>query len=60
MCSLLAGPLGLSSDADLLSHPAAFLRAGVSKTADEDGYYSYTRPEGKSGGHGIGWSEVPQ
>lgn len=22
------------------------------------GYRLYTRPEGKSGGHGIGWSEV--
>jgi len=24
---------------------------------DVDGYRLYTRPEGKSGGHGIGWSE---
>ena len=23
-----------------------------------DGYYTYQRPEGKSGGHGVGWSEV--
>ena len=25
-----------------------------------DGYYIYTRPEGKSGGHGVGWSEIPR
>lgn len=25
---------------------------------DKDGYYRYQRPEGKSGGHGIGWTEV--
>jgi len=23
-----------------------------------DGFRTYTRPEGKSGGHGVGWSEV--
>eukprot|EP00899_Mesostigma_viride_P019092 jgi/Mesvir1/27184/Mv07762-RA.1 len=23
-----------------------------------DGYIKYTRPEGKSGGHGVGWSEL--
>ncbi|GLC37021.1 hypothetical protein PLESTB_001400800 [Pleodorina starrii] len=33
---------------------------GLSKEADEDGFYTYTRPEGKSGGHGVGWSEIPQ
>lgn len=27
---------------------------------DADGYQTYKRPEGKSGGHGIGWSEIPQ
>ncbi|GFR40581.1 hypothetical protein Agub_g1161, partial [Astrephomene gubernaculifera] len=32
---------------------------GLSKDADEDGFYTYTRPEGKSGGHGVGWSEIP-
>ncbi|KAK9865796.1 hypothetical protein WJX84_001616 [Apatococcus fuscideae] len=26
---------------------------------DEDGYRVYTRPQGKSGGHGIGWTEIP-
>ena len=33
---------------------------GVSETPDADGFYTYTRPEGKSGGHGVGWSEVPR
>eukprot|EP00882_Tetradesmus_deserticola_P002227 GHRQ01002379.1.p1 GENE.GHRQ01002379.1~~GHRQ01002379.1.p1 ORF type:complete len:279 (+),score=108.63 GHRQ01002379.1:232-1068(+) len=33
---------------------------GISTTADADGFYTYTRPEGKSGGHGVGWSEMPR
>lgn len=33
---------------------------GVTDEPDAAGYYTYTRPEGKSGGHGIGWSEVPR
>ncbi len=32
---------------------------GLSKEADADGFRTYTRPEGKSGGHGVGWSEIP-
>lgn len=28
--------------------------------ADDNGFYTYVRPEGKSGGHGVGWSEVPR
>ena len=27
---------------------------------DADGFRTYKRPEGKSGGHGVGWSEIPQ
>lgn len=34
--------------------------AGLSQLPDEDGYYTYLRPEGKSGGHGVGWSEIPR
>jgi hypothetical protein len=34
--------------------------AGITGEADAAGFYTYTRPEGKSGGHGIGWSEVPR
>lgn len=26
---------------------------------DAEGFYTYTRPQGKSGGHGVGWSEIP-
>lgn len=36
------------------------MRAGVSSSADANGFYTYTRPEGKSGGHGVGWSEIPR
>jgi len=27
---------------------------------DDDGFRRYTRPEGKQGGHGVGWSEIPR
>lgn len=27
---------------------------------DSDGFNLYTRPVGKSGGHGVGWSEIPR
>ncbi|KAG1669680.1 hypothetical protein FOA52_002064 [Chlamydomonas sp. UWO 241] len=33
---------------------------GISSTANEQGLYEYMRPEGKSGGHGVGWSEIPR
>ncbi|GAX72755.1 hypothetical protein CEUSTIGMA_g211.t1 [Chlamydomonas eustigma] len=33
---------------------------GLSSKPDETGFFQYTRPEGKSGGHGVGWSEIPQ
>jgi hypothetical protein len=32
----------------------------VSAEPDSEGFYLYTRPEGKSGGHGVGWSEIPR
>ena len=32
---------------------------GLSKDTDEDGFRTYTRPAGKQGGHGVGWSEIP-
>lgn len=35
-------------------------RTGRTKEPDAEGFYTYTRPEGKSGGHGVGWSEIPQ
>jgi hypothetical protein len=33
---------------------------GLTPEPDAEGYFTYTRPEGKSGGHGVGWSEVPR
>ena len=33
---------------------------GLTKSLDADGFYTYTRPEGKQGGHGVGWSELPR
>jgi hypothetical protein len=36
------------------------LCVGLSKEADDLGYYTYVRPEAKQGGHGVGWSELPQ
>ncbi|KAK9814544.1 hypothetical protein WJX72_007668 [[Myrmecia] bisecta] len=33
---------------------------GLSTAPDGEGYFTYTRPEGKSGGHGVGWSEIPR
>lgn len=51
----------------LLSHEAYAVQGitagripGLSTTADDLGFYTYTRPEGKSGGHGVGWSEIPR
>ena len=40
--------------------PLKWYAAGVSKEPDADGFYTYTRPEGKQGGHGVGWSELPR
>ena len=39
---------------------SAQLRFVSPPQADADGYFEYLRPEGKSGGHGIGWSEIPR
>lgn len=41
-------------------HFEIWLSTGVSKSPDADGFYTYTRPEGKQGGHGVGWSELPR
>ena len=32
----------------------------MSGPPDEEGFLTYQRPEGKSGGHGVGWSEIPR
>lgn len=33
---------------------------GLSPTPSPDGTFLYSRPEGKSGGHGVGWSVIPK
>ncbi|KAK9832843.1 hypothetical protein WJX81_006562 [Elliptochloris bilobata] len=33
---------------------------GTSSRKNDEGYLTYMRPEGKSGGHGVGWSEIPR
>jgi len=33
---------------------------GLAPTPSPDGTFLYTRPEGKSGGHGVGWSVIPK
>lgn len=33
---------------------------GFDGAIDERGFHKYLRPAGKSGGHGVGWSEIPQ
>lgn len=33
---------------------------GLTEVPDEEGFLTYTRPTGKSGGHGVGWSEIPR
>eukprot|EP00890_Picochlorum_soloecismus_P002135 jgi/Picsp_1/2922/NSC_01147-R1_psbp domain-containing protein chloroplastic-like len=47
--------------------PASFAIQGLTagripgiEGPDAEGYFLYTRPEGKSGGHGVGWSEIPR
>ena len=40
--------------------PRHACHAGVSGPPDEEGFLTYQRPEGKSGGHGVGWSEIPR
>lgn len=43
-----------------MTYAHIFVCAGLSTEPDADGFYTYKRPEGKSGGHGVGWSEIPQ
>lgn len=55
-----AAPVALLAQrADAVQGLVAGRLPGLSKTADEEGFFTYTRPEGKSGGHGVGWSEIP-
>lgn len=64
---LASAALPLSSLLLLPSSPASAIQGltagripGLSATPDASGLYTYVRPEGKSGGHGVGWSEIPR
>mmetsp|Transcript_6542 Transcript_6542/g.17527 ORF Transcript_6542/g.17527 Transcript_6542/m.17527 type:complete len:290 (+) Transcript_6542:131-1000(+) len=64
---LLAVPPLVSSAVLQNSEEALAIQGGIagripgqSKEPDANGFYTYTRPEGKSGGHGVGWSEIPR
>lgn len=66
---LVAGGAGLALGAagGLLRAPPSLAVQGLvagripgTSKPDEDGNITYTRPEGKSGGHGVGWSEIPR
>lgn len=65
---LSASTAGLLAAAALWAQPQAALAIQGStagripglKGPGEDGLYTYTRPEGKSGGHGTGWTEIPR
>ena len=62
----LAAALGAALGA-LAALPAAAIQGltagripGLAPTPSADGTFLYTRPEGKSGGHGVGWSVIPR
>lgn len=57
---LLAAPLAMSEPAKAVQGLTAGRIPGLASTPDENGFYQYQRPEGKSGGHGVGWSEIPR
>lgn len=52
--------LGIVQPATAVQGITAGRLPGVSKEADSQGYFTYQRPEGKSGGHGVGWTEIPR
>jgi len=51
------GVMGSPKHAEAVQGLTAGRIPGLSAVGS-DGLRTYTRPEGKSGGHGIGWSEV--
>lgn len=54
----VAGPLLLSTEkAQAIQGESAGRIPGLSKS-DVEGFQRYTRPAGKGGGHGVGWSEI--
>mmetsp|Transcript_4594 Transcript_4594/g.8682 ORF Transcript_4594/g.8682 Transcript_4594/m.8682 type:complete len:271 (-) Transcript_4594:213-1025(-) len=60
LLTLAAGPaLALASPALAVQGLTAGRVPGILPSALE-GFNDYTRPDGKSGGHGVGWSEIPK
>jgi len=57
---LLATPALMEGKAQAIQGITAGRIPGLSTEPDADGFYTYMRPEGKSGGHGVGWSEIPR
>jgi hypothetical protein len=64
--TLLVATISLASSLSLSTPPSQAIQGSIAGRIpgitgpDADGYYLYQRPEGKSGGHGIGWSELPR
>ncbi|KAL4422711.1 hypothetical protein ABPG75_008908 [Micractinium tetrahymenae] len=60
--SLLAGAAALATAA--ACQPVLAIQGSIAGRIpgitgpDADGFFTYQRPEGKSGGHGVGWTEV--
>jgi len=59
--------VGLSAGSEVATPASSFAIQGLTagripgiEGPDSEGYFLYTRPEGKSGGHGVGWSEIPR
>lgn len=55
-----AGLLALPRPASAIQGLTAGRIPGLAANPGPDGTYLYTRPEGKSGGHGVGWSVIPK
>jgi len=55
-----AGLASVNQQANAIQGMTAGRVPGFSDEIDERGFRKYMRPQGKSGGHGVGWSEIPQ
>jgi len=65
--SALASLLAAAAATAVLPPPASAIQGltagripGLASSPSPDGTFLYTRPEGKSGGHGVGWSVIPK
>ncbi|QDZ21126.1 PsbP domain-containing protein [Chloropicon primus] len=57
--ALLGGQLLVAKPTEAVQGMTAGRIPGLSGV-DSEGFRTYSRPEGKMGGHGIGWSEIPK